>query len=79
MSNNNIPAFQIITRQNIEIPAVVRFGYKGHQISISNIYQPQELVIFKNGGNRIISEFGQKVPSAENIKAAMDYIDSITS
>lgn len=75
--NNKIPTFQTVNFKNQETPVVIRFEYKGHEISISNLHAPAELVIFREGENEIDPTFGQKVPSIESIMEAVKYIDSL--
>lgn len=67
--------FQIVSHPHAQpIKAVVAFPYKNCEISISTAAVPNELVIFDRNG-RFEKDFGTQVPSAENIKAAMAYID----
>ena len=77
MSNNNIPAFQVVDRQANIIRAAANFEYKGFEISFTTISQFPEICIYKD--NKYVEDFGCKEASAINFRAAMDYIDSITS
>ena len=77
MSNNNIPAFQVVDRQANIIRAAANFEYKGFEIVVTSISRFPEVVIYKD--NQFVEAFGCKEASAINFRAAMDYIDSITS